>query len=88
MFVAQLNMLNKLLLTLIVDVNLLSLFVAQVNLVSMVPAGDASKEQLSLTLEKKKLSFLMPLLRIQAELKAALEKDPSPVAFFKLIKVF
>lgn len=59
---------------------------SKVNLVSMVPAGDASKEQLSLTLEKKKLSFLMPLLRIQAELKAALEKDPSPVAFFKLIK--
>lgn len=56
------------------------------NLLNLVPESERTKEKLSDLLEDRQLSFLFPLLRIQAELQAALSKDPSPHAFFKHIK--
>jgi len=59
---------------------------SKVNLLNLVPESDRTKEKLSDILEDRQLSFLIPLLRIQSELRAGLEKDPSPHAFFKFIK--
>lgn len=59
---------------------------SKVNLLNLVPESERTKEKLSDLLEDKQLSFLFPLLRIQAELRTALTKDPSPHAFFKHIK--
>jgi len=59
---------------------------SKVNLLNMVPEIDRTKERLSDILEDRQLSFLIPLLRIQSELAAGLERDPSPHSFFKFIK--
>merc|ERR1719481_358583 len=59
---------------------------SKVNLLNLIPEKERNKEKLSDILEERGLSFLIPLLRIQTELKAGLEKDPSPHAFFKFIK--
>lgn len=41
---------------------------SKVNLLHMLPEGDRTKERLAEILEDRDLGFLLPLLRIQAEL--------------------
>lgn len=58
----------------------------KVNLLSMLPESDRTKEKLADLLEDRQLTFLFPLLRIQADLWKTLIADPSPVSFYKYIK--
>lgn len=52
-----------------------------------LPEADKTKERLSEILEERELTFLYPLLRIQADLARQLATDPNPQAFYKWIKV-
>ena len=58
----------------------------QVNLLNQLPEVDRTKERLAEILEDRGLTFLFPLLRIQAELWKQLQSDPSPTQFYKWIK--
>jgi len=58
----------------------------KVNLLNMLPESDRTKEKLADILEDRQLTFLFPLLRIQADLWRTLIADPSPVSFYKYIK--
>lgn len=53
---------------------------------SLLPASERTKERLAEILEERGLSFLFPLLRIQAELSKQLQADPNPNQFYKWIK--
>lgn len=53
---------------------------------SLLPASERTKERLAEILEERGLSFLFPLLRIQAELAKQLQADPNPGQFYKWIK--
>ncbi|CAG0920325.1 unnamed protein product [Notodromas monacha] len=55
-------------------------------LINLLPVGSKSKEQLASVLDGAELSFLMPLLRVQRQLTAALEADSSPTSFYRYIK--
>lgn len=59
---------------------------SRVNLLSQLPENDRTKERLTEILEEKDLTFLYPLLRIQAELSKQLQVDPNPQVFYKWIK--
>lgn len=59
---------------------------SKVNLLNMLPESDRTKEKLADLLEDRQLTFLFPLLRIQADLWRTLIADPSPVSFYKYIK--
>ncbi|XP_046394850.1 eukaryotic translation initiation factor 4 gamma 2 isoform X1 [Ischnura elegans] len=59
---------------------------SKVNLLNMLPEIDKTKEKLADILEDKGLTFLFPLLRIQAELWKQLKANPNPNAFYKWIK--
>ncbi|KAJ8971557.1 hypothetical protein NQ314_000644, partial [Rhamnusium bicolor] len=48
--------------------------------------SDKTKERLSEILEERDLTFLYPLLRIQADLARQLQADPNPQSFYKWIK--
>lgn len=54
---------------------------------AQLPEADRTKERLSEILEERELTFLYPLLRIQADLARQLATDPNPQAFYKWIKV-
>lgn len=53
---------------------------------SLLPTSERTKERLAEILEERGLSFLFPLLRIQAELSKQLQADPNPNQFYKWIK--
>lgn len=59
---------------------------SKVNLLAQLPENDRTKERLSEILEERDLTFLYPLLRIQAELARQLQADPNPQQFYKWIK--
>ncbi|KRT81371.1 hypothetical protein AMK59_5561 [Oryctes borbonicus] len=59
---------------------------SRINLLSHLPENDRTKERLTEILEEKDLTFLYPLLRIQAELSKQLQVDPNPQVFYKWIK--
>uniref|UniRef100_A0A6P7FTF6 Eukaryotic translation initiation factor 4 gamma 2 n=1 Tax=Diabrotica virgifera virgifera TaxID=50390 RepID=A0A6P7FTF6_DIAVI len=59
---------------------------SKINLMSQLPDCDKTKERLSEILEERDLTFLYPLLRIQADLARQLQADPNPQAFYKWIK--
>ncbi|XP_035672305.1 eukaryotic translation initiation factor 4 gamma 2-like isoform X1 [Branchiostoma floridae] len=59
---------------------------SKINMVKMLPEIDQNKEKMMGILEGKGLSFLFPLLRMQAELWKALQADPTPAAIYKWIK--
>lgn len=59
---------------------------SKVNLMSQLPEVDRTKERLAEILEDRDLTFLYPLLRIQAELAKQLQADPTPSQFYKWIK--
>ncbi|XP_066278711.1 eukaryotic translation initiation factor 4 gamma 2-like isoform X1 [Branchiostoma lanceolatum] len=59
---------------------------SKINMVKMLPEIDQNKEKMMGILEGKGLSFLFPLLRMQAELWKALQSDPTPTAIYKWIK--
>lgn len=59
---------------------------SKVNLMSQLPEADRTKERLAEILEHRDLTFLYPLLRIQAELAKQLQVDPQPTQFYKWIK--
>ncbi|XP_018336290.1 eukaryotic translation initiation factor 4 gamma 2 [Agrilus planipennis] len=59
---------------------------SKINLLSQLPESDKTKERLAEILEERDLTFLYPLLRIQAELAKQLHADPNPQQFYKWIK--
>ncbi|CAH1106304.1 unnamed protein product [Psylliodes chrysocephalus] len=59
---------------------------SKINLMTQLPDSDKTKERLSEILEERDLTFLYPLLRIQADLARQLQADPNPQAFYKWIK--
>uniref|UniRef100_T1IXX2 Eukaryotic translation initiation factor 4 gamma 2 n=1 Tax=Strigamia maritima TaxID=126957 RepID=T1IXX2_STRMM len=59
---------------------------SKVNLVTMLPEADQTKDRLLEILEDRGLSFLFPLLRIQADLAKQIQLDPTPGVFYKWIK--
>jgi translation initiation factor 4G len=59
---------------------------SKVNLLTQLPESDKTKERLSEILEERDLTFLYPLLRIQAELARQLNTDPNPQSYYKWIK--
>lgn len=58
----------------------------QINLITQLPESDKTKERLSEILEERDLTFLYPLLRIQADLSRQLQTDSNPQSFYKWIK--
>ncbi|ENN78791.1 hypothetical protein YQE_04747, partial [Dendroctonus ponderosae] len=59
---------------------------SKINLMAQLPEADRTKERLSEILEERELTFLYPLLRIQADLARQLAADPNPQTFYKWIK--
>ncbi|KAH8401339.1 hypothetical protein KR009_004655 [Drosophila setifemur] len=59
---------------------------SKVDLVNSLPEADRSKERLAGILEDRQLSFLYPLLKVQAEMLKQLQSDPSPSNFYKWVK--
>lgn len=59
---------------------------SKVNLMSSLPEVDRTKDRMAEILEDRSLSFLYPLLRVQAELWKQITTDPNPQAFYKFIK--
>lgn len=59
---------------------------SKINILSQLPEKDKTKERLAEILEERNLTFLYPLLRIQAELSKQLQADPNPQRFYKWIK--
>jgi len=60
---------------------------SKINLLHMLPEGDRTKERLAEVLEDRDLSFLLPLLRIQAELWKQLQvRNSTPRLFSCLLK--
>ncbi|XP_042900691.1 eukaryotic translation initiation factor 4 gamma 2 [Parasteatoda tepidariorum] len=59
---------------------------SKINLLSMLPEIDRTKERLADILEDRGLSFLFPLLRIQADLWKQMQTDPSPTSLYRWIK--
>lgn len=53
---------------------------------TQLPENEKTKENLSEILEERELTFLYPLLRIQAELAKQLQADPNPQSFYRWIK--
>lgn len=51
-----------------------------------LPEADRTKDRMSEILEDRNLTYLFPLLRIQAELWKQLEADPNPTSLYKWIK--
>ncbi|XP_044737371.1 eukaryotic translation initiation factor 4 gamma 2 [Chrysoperla carnea] len=59
---------------------------SKVNLLTQLPESERTKDRLAEILEDRELTFLFPLLRIQAELWKQLQADPNPQQFYKWIK--
>ncbi|XP_058837683.1 eukaryotic translation initiation factor 4 gamma 2 [Topomyia yanbarensis] len=59
---------------------------SKVNLMSSLPESDRTKDRMAEILEDRNLSFLYPLLRVQAELWKQIQADSNPQQFYKWIK--
>ncbi|XP_044251834.2 eukaryotic translation initiation factor 4 gamma 2 [Drosophila takahashii] len=59
---------------------------SKVDLINSLPEADRNKERLAAILEDRQLSFLYPLLKVQAEMLKQLQSDPNPNNFYKWIK--
>lgn len=59
---------------------------SKVNLMSTLPENDRTKDRMAEILEDRNLSFLYPLLRVQAELWKQIQVDGNPQQFYKWIK--
>lgn len=59
---------------------------SKVNLMSTLPESDRTKDRMAEILEDRNLSFLYPLLRVQAELWKQIQADGNPQQFYKWIK--
>ncbi|XP_017125587.2 putative uncharacterized protein DDB_G0277255, partial [Drosophila elegans] len=59
---------------------------SKVDLMNSLPEADRNKERLAAILEDRQLSFLYPLLKVQAEMLKQLQSDPNPNNFYKWIK--
>ncbi|XP_055645255.1 eukaryotic translation initiation factor 4 gamma 2 [Toxorhynchites rutilus septentrionalis] len=59
---------------------------SKVNLMSSLPECDRTKDRMAEILEDRSLSFLYPLLRVQAELWKQIQADSNPQQFYKWIK--
>lgn len=59
---------------------------SKINLLSQLTEAERTKERLAEILEDRDLTFLYPLLKIQAELAKQLQADPAPTQFYKWIK--
>ncbi|XP_017053594.1 eukaryotic translation initiation factor 4 gamma 2, partial [Drosophila ficusphila] len=59
---------------------------SKVDLINSLPEADRTKERLAEILEDRQLSFLYPLLKVQAEMLKQLQSDPNPNNFYKWIK--
>jgi translation initiation factor 4G len=58
----------------------------KINLMTVLPEADRNKEQLCDILENRGLSFLLPLLRVESDLKKLLLQDSPPASILKWIK--
>lgn len=58
----------------------------KVNLMTSLPESDRTKDRMAEILEDRNLSFLYPLLRVQAELWKQIQVDSNPQQFYKWIK--
>lgn len=59
---------------------------SKVNMMKMLPEIDQNKERMMEVLEDKGLSFLFPLLRVQADIWRQIQLDPNPSSLYKWIK--
>ncbi|XP_050303552.1 eukaryotic translation initiation factor 4 gamma 2 [Anthonomus grandis grandis] len=59
---------------------------SKINLMAQLPESEKNKERLTEILEERELTFLYPLLRIQADLTRQLAADPNPQVFYKWLK--
>jgi translation initiation factor 4G len=59
---------------------------SRINLLSILPESDRTKDRMAEILEDRQLSFLYPLLRVQSELWKQMQFDPQPQQFYKWIK--
>jgi len=59
---------------------------SKVDLINSLPESDRNKERLAEILEDRQLSFLYPLLKVQAEMLKQLQSDPNPNNFYKWVK--
>ncbi|XP_032226827.2 eukaryotic translation initiation factor 4 gamma 2 [Nematostella vectensis] len=59
---------------------------AKIDLLSTLPESSRNSCKMMVILEEQSLSFLFPLLRIQAELYKKIEEDPNSSAIYKWIK--
>jgi len=59
---------------------------SKINLLNTLPKTDRTKERMADILEERELSFLFPLLKIQAEMAKQLQVNPDAGKFFEWIK--
>lgn len=59
---------------------------AKIELLGQIPENDRTKERLAQILEEKRLTFLCPMLLLEADLGKQLAADPNPQQFYKWIK--
>ncbi|XP_034477213.1 eukaryotic translation initiation factor 4 gamma 2 [Drosophila innubila] len=59
---------------------------SKIDLMNSLQEVDRNKERLGEILEDRQLSFLYPLLKVQAEMLKQLQSDPNPNNFYKWIK--
>ncbi|KAH8415795.1 hypothetical protein KR222_001143 [Zaprionus bogoriensis] len=59
---------------------------SKIELMNSLQEVDRNKERLAEILEDRQLSFLYPLLKVQAEMLKQLQSDPNPTNFYKWIK--
>lgn len=59
---------------------------SKVNLMASLPEIDRTKDRMAEILEDRNLSFLYPLLRVQAEMWKQIQSDSNPQQFYKWIK--
>ncbi|XP_034108120.1 eukaryotic translation initiation factor 4 gamma 2 [Drosophila albomicans] len=59
---------------------------SKIDLMNSLQEVDRNKERLAEILEDRQLSFLYPLLKVQAEMLKQLQSDPNPTNFYKWIK--
>jgi len=58
---------------------------SKIELQIMLPEHDRSKERMMEILEERRLSFMFPLLRVQADMWKQLRADPNPQSLYKWI---
>lgn len=59
---------------------------SKINLLNTLPKIDRTKERMADILEERELSFLFPLLKIQAEMSKQLQTIPDALAFFSWVQ--